>query len=69
MNMKAIQIRFLGANNFTGCADEVWTEGNNSITLPLEYEVSTDELRARLMSEELLIRVNWSKWVATLGDV
>jgi hypothetical protein len=67
--MKAIQIRFLPATNFKGARMKAWTEGNNSITLPFLYELSTDELRATLMAEELIIKMNWNVKITGIGQL
>ncbi len=59
--MKAIQIRYLPATNFKGARMKAWTEGGNSIVIPYSYEISSDELRAKLMAEELKTQLNWCK--------
>jgi hypothetical protein len=59
--MKAIQIKFLPATNFMGARMKAWTEGGNSITLPFQYEISSDEERAKLMATELMTQMYWWK--------
>jgi hypothetical protein len=80
--MKAIQIKYLPATNFKGARMKAWIEGGHSITLPFQYEISSDEVRAKLMATELKVLMNWCKveisgigqlpngdWVATLKGV
>lgn len=65
--MKAIQIRILPATNFLDARIKAWTEGNNSITIPFQYELSSDELRAKLAATELMIKMDWDKTCKITG--
>lgn len=68
--MKAIQIRFLPATNFKGARMKAWTEGNNSITLPFQYELSSDELRVIFMAKELINKMKWdSIEISGIGQI
>lgn len=57
--MKAIQIRFLPATDFKGARMKAWAEGGNSIIVPFQYEISSNEYRAHLTATELLIKLKW----------
>lgn len=57
--MKAIQIRFLPATNFKGARMKAFIDGGYSKTIPFQYELSDDELRARLVAEALMDEMEW----------
>ena len=67
--MKAIQIRFLPATDFRGARMKAWTEGGNSITLPFQYELSYDQLRALYMAQELINKMKWNVRISGSGQL
>jgi hypothetical protein len=52
--MNAIQVRFLAATDFKGARLKASIAGNNSITVPFQYELSSDNLRAIYAAECLI---------------
>ena len=58
--MKAIQVRYLGATDHLGGRMKAWTEGGNSLTLPFQYELSSDYLRVELVAQALMDELGWN---------
>jgi len=67
--MKAIQIKFLPATNFMGARMKAWAEGGNSVTVPYQYELSDDTLRAQEVAQELIGRMGWNVEIGGMGQL
>ncbi len=67
--MKAIQIRYLPATNFKGARMKAWTEGDNKVIVPFQYEISNDELRAQDVAQELICRMEWNVKIKGIGTL
>ena len=78
--MKAIQIRYLPATDFKGERLKAWTDAG-SVTIPLQYDINSEEARALLLAKEYILMMNWDNlqvngigqlpdgdWCATLGE-
>lgn len=67
--MKAIQIKFLSPTNFKVARMKAFTEGGNSVTVPYQYELSNDELRAIYVAEALINKMNWNVEISGIGQL
>ena len=67
--MKAIQVRSIGATNFRGARMKAWTEGGNSVEMPFQYEVSSDELRVYMVALELIDKMKWEVKIIGIGSL
>ena len=67
--MKAIQIKFLPATNFKGARMKAVDEGGNRIIIPFQYELSSDEMRCRLVAEELIFKLKWKVSINGFGQL
>lgn len=67
--MKAIQVRYLPATNFKGTRMKAFVEGGHSVTVPYQYEISSDEARAHDVAIELINRLGWNVEITGAGMI
>lgn len=67
--MKAIQVKYLGATDFKGSRLKAFVEGGHSVTVPFQYEISSDEARAHDVALELINRLGWDLEITGSGMI
>jgi hypothetical protein len=67
--MKAIQVRFLPATNFKPARMKAFCENNVSITVPYQYELSSDNLRILECANEFINRLKWEVKITGTGQL
>lgn len=67
--MKAIQVRYLPPTDFKGTRMKAFVEGGESVTVPFQYEISSDEARAHDVAIELINRLGWNVKITGSGMI